>query len=34
VKNKYAIVISANMEWKALKKVYCDEQYQKSGWGE
>jgi len=31
---KYAVIISANMEWKALKKVYPDEKYQKSVWGE
>jgi adenosylhomocysteine nucleosidase len=33
-KNKYAIIISANMEWKSLKKVYPDENYQISPWGE
>jgi adenosylhomocysteine nucleosidase len=31
---KYAVLISANMEWTALKKVYPDEKYQKSVWGE
>jgi adenosylhomocysteine nucleosidase len=33
-KNRYAVIISANMEWKALKKVYPNENYQKSPWGE
>jgi adenosylhomocysteine nucleosidase len=33
-RNKYAVIISANMEWKALKKVYPNEVYQKSVWGE
>jgi adenosylhomocysteine nucleosidase len=33
-KTKYAIVVSANMEWKALKKIYPNENYQKSQWGE
>jgi len=32
--NKYAVIISANAEWKALKKVYPDESYQKSAWGD
>jgi adenosylhomocysteine nucleosidase len=32
--NKYTVIISANMEWKALKKAYPDEVYQKSVWGE
>lgn len=31
---KYAVVISANMEWKAVKKIFPDESYQKSVWGE
>jgi adenosylhomocysteine nucleosidase len=31
---KYAVVVSANMEWKAIKKSYTDENYQKSVWGE
>jgi adenosylhomocysteine nucleosidase len=31
---KYAVVISANMEWKAVKKAYPKEDYQKSPWGE
>jgi adenosylhomocysteine nucleosidase len=33
-KNKYAVIISANTEWKALKKVYPKETYQNSPWGE
>jgi adenosylhomocysteine nucleosidase len=33
-KNRYAVIISANMEWKALKKVYPEENYQNSLWGE
>jgi adenosylhomocysteine nucleosidase len=33
-KAKYAIIISANMEWKVIKKVYPHEKYQKSNWGE
>jgi adenosylhomocysteine nucleosidase len=33
-KNKYAVIISANMEWKAVKAVYPDEKYQNSPWGE
>lgn len=32
--NKYAVIISANSEWKALKKVYPNETYQSSPWGE
>jgi len=33
-KIKYAVIVSANMEWKAIKKVYPAENYQKSVWGE
>jgi adenosylhomocysteine nucleosidase len=33
-KSKYAVVISANMEWKALKKVYPNENFKKSVYGE
>jgi len=33
-KPKYAVLISANMEWKAIKKVYPTENYMKSVWGE
>jgi adenosylhomocysteine nucleosidase len=33
-KLKYAVIISANMEWKAIKKVYPNEKYEKSPWGE
>jgi len=33
-RNKYAVIVSANMEWKALKKVYPMENYQNSSWGE
>jgi len=32
--NKYAVIISANMEWESLKKVFPEEKYQKSPWGE
>lgn len=31
---KYAVLVSANMEWRALKKYYPDESYQPSAWGE
>jgi adenosylhomocysteine nucleosidase len=31
---KFAVIVSANIEWKALKKVYPDENYQKSAYGE
>lgn len=31
---KYAVLISANMEWKAVKKFYPDEKIEKSVWGE
>jgi adenosylhomocysteine nucleosidase len=31
---KYAVIVSADMEWKAVKKVFPDEKYQKSAWGE
>ena len=34
IKNKYAVIVSANMEWKALKKVYPNEEYKQSLWGE
>jgi adenosylhomocysteine nucleosidase len=33
-KNKYAVIVSANMEWKALKKVYPPENFKNSPWGE
>ena len=33
-KNRFAVIISADMEWKSLKKVYPDEDYRKSLWGE
>jgi len=33
-KAKYAVLISANMEWKAVKKYYPNEKYQQSVWGE
>lgn len=33
-KSKYAVIVSANMEWNALKKVYPNENYQNSPWGE
>lgn len=33
-KTKYAVIISANMEWKAVKKAYPNENYQPSTWGE
>jgi adenosylhomocysteine nucleosidase len=33
-KNKYAVIVSANMEWNSLKKFYPDEKYKKSPWGE
>jgi adenosylhomocysteine nucleosidase len=33
-KNKYAVIISANMEWKALKKVFPKENFKNSPWGE
>ncbi len=33
-KNKYAVLVSANMEWKAVKRIYPDENYQQSPWGE
>ncbi|MBC8110920.1 MAG: 5'-methylthioadenosine/S-adenosylhomocysteine nucleosidase [Verrucomicrobia bacterium] len=33
-KTKYAVIISANMEWKAIKKAYPAENYQLSVWGE
>ena len=31
---KYAVIISANAEWKVIREVYPDENYQKSPWGE
>lgn len=31
---KYAVIISANMEWKSVKKNLPDEHYQNSVWGE
>jgi len=31
---KYAVIISANMEWKAVKKIFPKEKYQNSIWGE
>ena len=33
-KVEYAVVVSANMEWKAVRKVFPDETYSKSVWGE
>jgi adenosylhomocysteine nucleosidase len=33
-KAKYAVIISANMEWKVIKKIFPNEKYQKSVWGE
>ncbi len=33
-KIKYAVIVSANMEWKAVKKFYPNQTYQKSVWGE
>ena len=33
-KNKYAVLVSANMEWKAVKRLYPDENYLRSPWGE
>jgi adenosylhomocysteine nucleosidase len=33
-KTKYAVIISANMEWKAVKKAFPAENYQQSPWGE
>jgi hypothetical protein len=33
-KIKFAIVVSANMEWRATKKVLPDEKYLTSPWGE
>jgi adenosylhomocysteine nucleosidase len=33
-KDRYAVIVSANMEWAALKKVYPKEDYKKSVWGE
>jgi len=31
---KYAVVISADMEWKAVKRIFPEEAYQSSAWGE
>ena len=31
---KYAVIVSANMEWNSLKKVYSDSKLSKSVWGE
>jgi adenosylhomocysteine nucleosidase len=31
---KYAVVISADMEWKAVKRIFPEEVYQSSAWGE
>lgn len=31
---KFAVVISANAEWKVVKKLFPQEQYLKSPWGE
>ena len=33
-KIKYAVIVSANMEWKAVKKFYPKENFEKSPWGE
>ena len=33
-KIKYAVVISANAEWKTIKRLYPSENYKKSPWGE
>jgi adenosylhomocysteine nucleosidase len=33
-KTKYAVLISANMEWKSVKKNYPNEKLQASPWGE
>lgn len=33
-KSRYAVAISANMEWKAVKKAFPDEKYSTSPWGE
>jgi adenosylhomocysteine nucleosidase len=32
--NKYAVIVSANAEWKSLKTISPDEDYRKSVWGE
>ncbi|HVN58133.1 MAG TPA: 5'-methylthioadenosine/S-adenosylhomocysteine nucleosidase [Bacteroidales bacterium] len=34
LKNKYAVLISANAEWKSLKKVFPAEELRQSPWGE
>ncbi|GAB4404935.1 MAG: hypothetical protein OHK0053_30610 [Microscillaceae bacterium] len=31
---KYAVIVSANMEWRAIKKIYPQAQYNTSVWGE
>jgi adenosylhomocysteine nucleosidase len=31
---KYAVLVSANMEWKSVKKNYPNEKFQSSPWGE
>jgi adenosylhomocysteine nucleosidase len=31
---KYTVIVSANVEWRALKKIYPDENLQTSPWGE
>ena len=31
---KYAVVVSANMEWRAVKKFYPDAEYNTLPWGE
>ena len=33
-KVKYAVIISANMEWKAVNKIFPKENIKKSIWGE
>jgi adenosylhomocysteine nucleosidase len=33
-KQEYAVIISANMEWRSLKKIYPHEAFQTSIWGE
>jgi adenosylhomocysteine nucleosidase len=32
--DKYAVIVSANTEWKVIKKTYPNEDYHKSPWGE
>jgi adenosylhomocysteine nucleosidase len=31
---RYAVIISANAEWKAVRQVYPEEHYEESPWGE